>query len=78
MKKIFSIVAFAAAFAFAFTSCKEKPQPEPEVPADFKITVDSLTMTSAFISVEPLDSSIIGVFLRLQILLIWQTILLLN
>lgn len=55
MKKIFSIVVFAAAFAFAFTSCKKT---EPEVPADFKITVDSLTMTSAFISVEPLDTSI--------------------
>lgn len=57
MKKVFSIVAFAAALAFGFTSCKEKPQPEPEPAADFKITVDNITTTNAKVSVEPFDAT---------------------
>ena len=56
MKKVFSIVAFAAALAFGFTSCKEKPQQEPEI-ANFKITVDNITATSADVTVEPLDTA---------------------
>ena len=53
MKKIFSILA-AAVIAFSFTSCNEGSTVEMN---GFKITVDSITETSAHIVVEPADTA---------------------
>ena len=55
MKKIFSILA-AAVIAFSFSSCEKGNSVEMN---GFKITVDSITSTGAFISVEPADSTVI-------------------
>lgn len=55
MKKIFSILA-AALVAFSFTACNGNGGNEPEANG-FKITVDSITATSAYVEVTPLDTN---------------------
>ena len=54
MKKIFSILAVAA-IALSFASCGEGNSVEMN---GFKITVDSITATGAFVSVVPADTTV--------------------
>ena len=57
MKKLFSILA-AALVAFSFASCEGQGGGGGTVESNgFKISVDSITATSAFVAVEPLDTS---------------------
>lgn len=56
MKKLFAFMA-ATVIAFSFASCNENGPDNPDN-KDFKITIDSITVTGAYVLVEPTDTAV--------------------